>query len=241
MIITKLYEFVSISKYKDWVKFTDKNFYDKMGEFFQKFPDHDKNYNRIYFNLKINPDIFQVVVPQELQDFMGWYGYPILNYDKGICRDKDGREIKIGKLLTKLGEERLLKTYVDSKQNTLKKTDDLQVVISRHPYDIIGMSTNRGWTTCHDINDKRYGGKHLGGLKSDLQRGILIAYLIKKSDRNITKPICRCKIVSYYNGSMPFDPCSKRQLYIDNHSYGTNVPEFREFLIKWVYEYNQSK
>ena len=226
MIIKKLYEFIAISDYKKWSGFINKKFYDDMGKLFKKFPDHDKNYNRIYFDLKVDPSRFQVEIPLELKDFMRWYGYPILDYDKGICRDKDGREIKIGKLLTKLGEERLLKAYSNSKQNTLKNTDDLQVVISRHPYDIMGMSTNRGWTTCHDIHDKRYGGKHLTGLKNNLQGGVLISYLIRKSDRNITNPISRCIISRYWN----------REFYVDSHVYGTKVPEFREFLTKWARE-----
>lgn len=222
MIITKLYEFINISDYKKWSKEANIKFYNDMGVAFKKFTNHDKNYNRVYFDLKIDPDRFQIHPPEELKDFMRWFGYPIINYDRGICRDKDGREIKIGKLLTKLGEERLLKTYVDSKQNTLRNTDNLQVVISRHPYDIIGMSSNRGWTTCHDINDNRYDGKHLYGLRNDLKNGILVAYLIKKSDRNINNPISRCTIISKFGKLCP-----------DEHIYGTDIPEFEEFLSGW--------
>lgn len=223
-------EFVGISDYKDWIKHANLDFYKQIGEYFKKFTDHDKNFNRIYFDLEMYHE-FEVKIPQELRDFMSWNIYPIVDYEKGICSDKDGREIKIGKLLKKLGEERLLKVYSDSKKNTLKNKKNLQVVISRHPYDIIGMSTNRGWTTCHDIHDKRYGGEHLINLKHILRSGCLIAYLIKKTDRNIELPISRC-LINYQRYSRV------NPLYVDEHVYGTNVPEFRNFLLKWTKEYN---
>jgi hypothetical protein len=94
------------------------------------------------------------------------------------------------------------------------------------------MSTDRGWTTCHDLDDKRYGGEHLHNVKRYLQRGCLIAYVIRKSDRNIKNPISRCLIFNndYY----------KKKLYVDHHVYGTNVPGFEKFLVKWVSVYNQS-
>lgn len=198
-----LNEAISISRYKEWSKWVNKSFYKKMGDYFRKFEDHSTNFDRIYFDLNVNPDDFKVVIPDEISDYFNWYGsynpdsnskMKILDYQKGLCLDKDGRQIRIGKLLRKLGEERLLQTYNKSKENTLKNIGDLQIVISRHPYDIIGMSTDRGWTTCHDLDDKRYGGEHLHNVKRYLQRGCLIAYVIRKSDRNIKNPISRCLI-----------------------------------------------
>jgi len=220
-------EAVSISDYKKWSKSANLEFYRRMGEIFGRFEDHDRNFNRIYFDLNVNTDDFEVVIPDEITDFFNWFGpigpyrtkMKIIDYNKGICTDKDGREIRIGKLLNKLGEEKLLQTYNKSKENTLKNVSDLQVVISRHPYDIIGMSTDRGWTTCHDLNDKRYGGKHLYNVEKELRNGALIAYVIRKSDRNITNPISRCLIKNTWNG-----------LEVDYHVYGTNVPGFQDFL-----------
>lgn len=225
-------EFVNISDYKEWSKYYNKDFYELMGNFFKKFDNHDKNYNRIYFDLKVDTNSFEIKIPDELSDFMRWYGYPIIDYQKGLCMDKDGREIRIGKLLNKLGEEKLLKTYNQSRTNILKDVNDLQVVICRHPYDLIGMSTGRGWTTCHDIHDKRYGGEHLHGLKNDLQKGILVAYLIRKSDRNINNPIARCLIFKSYGVN---------KIGVDRHIYGTKVDGFTELLNKFCNKFNRSK
>jgi hypothetical protein len=233
-----LFEAVSISRYKEWSKWTNVGFYEKMGNYFKKFEDHSNNYNRIYFDLEVDTDNFEIVIPDEIIDFFDWYGpmgpdktskLKILDYQKGICQDKDGRQIRIGRLLRKLGEDRLLQTYNKSKENILKNIDDLQVVISRHPYDIIGMSTDRGWTTCHDLDDKRYGGAHLHGLMDDLHRGTLVAYIIRKGDRNIKNPLSRCLIFRRDD-----------TLFIDRHVYGTNVPGFVEFLNKWVSDYHQT-
>lgn len=219
-------EFVKVSDYRKWSKYANMDFYKDVESAFKDTKDHDKNFNRIYFDLKVDNDSFEIDIPQEISDWFNWFSMgndmEIVDYNKGICRDKDGREMRIGRLLNKYGEEGLLKTYNQSKTNTLKNVDDLQVVISRHPYDIIGMSTNRGWTTCHDLNDKRYGGEHLHGISNDLRDGVLVAYLIRKSDKNIKNPISRCLINNYYG-----------RLSVDDHVYGTYVREFVEFLENW--------
>jgi hypothetical protein len=222
-----LLEKISISDYKNWAVHANEHFYKQMGEIFknEKAADHSRNYDRIYYDLNVNKDNFEVEIPLEIKDFFRWYGrgneMEIVDYHKGICKDKDGRIIKIGKLLRKLGEEKLLDTYNKSKTNTLKNVGDLQVVISRHPYDIIGMSTDRGWTTCHDLKDKRYGGEHLEMIKYYLQKGSLVAYLIRKEDRNIEKPISRILIVKEFRDLKP------------NETYGTYVKEFDVFVKNW--------
>jgi hypothetical protein len=94
------------------------------------------------------------------------------------------------------------------------------------------MSTGRGWTTCHDIHDKRYGGQHLHGLKGDLEKGILVAYLIRKTDRNINNPIARCIIFKYYGTN---------KLSVDKHIYGTKVNGFEDLLVKFCNKFNRSK
>lgn len=240
----KVSEAISISDYKKWSKDTNNVFFNEAGEYFRKFPDHDRNYYRIYFDLKVNTDDFEVVIPDEITDFFTWFGpdgpyhtqMKIIDYNKGICTDKEGRQMRIGKLLNKLGEERLLQTYNKSKENTLKNINDLQVVISRHPYDIIGMSTDRGWTTCHDLNDKRYDGKHLHNISRSLRKGSLIAYVIRKSDRSISNPISRCLISNSY--TVNSGKLVNHGLEVDHHVYGTNVPGFVDLLKNWVKEYN---
>lgn len=224
-------ELVTYKQYKDMSANFNMNFYSKFEEFFKKFKDHDRNFNRIYFPLQVDSSRYQIKAPKELSDWMRWNNYHIVDYDKGLCYNKQGKIVRIGKLLNSLGETELLKVYNKSKNTTLKNVDNLSVVISRHPYDIVGMSTNRGWTTCHDLNDKRYGGEHLYGLKSNLKSGCLIGYLIRRDDRNINNPLARCIISGYYD------------LNASRDIYGTYIPEFEEFMKKFAKKcdaYNKS-
>lgn len=225
------------SVYKEWCKKIDlkSDYQEKVKKFFQstKCVDHDKNWYRIYFDLKIDPEKwkdptkgFGIIIPQELEDYFGWNCIRIVDYSAGICKDKDGREIRIGKLLNRMGQDRLLKVYNDSKTNTLKDLKDLQIVISRHPYDVLGESTGRGWTTCHDIYDSRYGGEHLKYLKRNLEDGALVSYLIRKSDKNIENPISRITLHNNY------------RYFGQSAIYGTYVSEYVLFINGFIKSLN---
>lgn len=90
------------------------------------------------------------------------------------------------------------------------KDVECQVVISRDPYDIAGMSTDRRWHSCMELKnenenyDERIrntneGGRYRYYVKNDLIEGSLIAYLIDKNDREIDKPYARVLIKPYVN------------------------------------------
>ena len=237
-----LNEAIRISDYKKWAGDYDMNnvLQQKLKKYFMHFKDHDKNYYRIYVDLPINKDNWEVKIPKEISDYFGWFGIKIVDYMAGICRDpKDGREVRIGKLLNARGEDKLLKTYNDSKTNVLKDVDDLQIVISRHPYDLLGKSTDRGWTTCMDLYDSRYGGKHNYHLKMDLKQGDITSYLIRKKDRNINNPLSRISLVQngVYSlfGQLHFKSKNPPpgQYRVDK-LYGTYVPEYEAVLRKIV-------
>ena len=217
-------ESLKISDYKKYIVYANKDIYDSYKDFFKLFPDHDKGYNRIYFNVDIK---FENAIPQNVIDYILFNGYRIDDQEKGIMSDFIGRRGKIGKYLARHDKD-LLKVYNDSMACRVKNTDDLQVVISRHPYDIIGMSTDRGWTTCLDLYDKRYGGQHLHNIKRILKNGDLISYMIRKDDKNINKPMSRVIISRTHNGNI--SPSS--------HVYGVRSTDFRNFVYDWCELYN---
>lgn len=226
--LTPILEFIKVSDYKEWIKKADWNLYHEIAPFFKAWADKDKNANRIYIPIKIS-DQNQPGIPTDILDWLRWYGYGVIDMERAIVRDKDGRNIKLGKLLKKLGKEEMLNWFAKYRDGKLKKTDNLEIVISRHPYDILGMSTGRGWTSCHDINDKRYGGKHLSGLERSLNK-CLVAYLIRKNDRNIENPVSRALIYKSYNS-----------FSVSYEQYGTEVPEFRDELDKFAEKLNNRK
>jgi t-SNARE complex subunit (syntaxin) len=103
---------------------------------------------------------------------------------------------KIGKALEKSNAPiDIKKKYMnsDSKQGSKLKDDDLEVVISRHPYDVAGMSTDRGWTSCMDMED----GCNVNFLKNEIKNGTHVAYLVRKDDTDLKTPIARIAIKQY--------------------------------------------
>jgi len=99
------------------------------------------------------------------------------------------------------------------------------IVISRHPIDIAGMSTDRGWSSCMRLptKDDPEDGNFHKQIKCDVQEGTLIAYLIKENDRNIEKPIGRVLIKPLYT-------LSKDAVYyaMEDTTYGTVPRQFTD-------------
>lgn len=237
--ILSLNEFVNISDYKKWSDEFNWKFYKKLDPIF-KDPSNtvDKRGNRIYFDLPIE-SVPDKKIPQDVKDYLNWFGYPIDDWNLGICIDKDNRKIKIGRLLNKLGKTDLLKSYQRSRDNLIRDTSNLKVVICRHPYDILGASTNRGWTSCWNLQDKSYDGKYTYQLGSILRSGSLICYLIRSGDKNIKNPISRIVIERKFHTGVYQDVPD--QIVPDNKVYGTDIVEFRKFVTDWCDKINKSR
>lgn len=183
------------------------------------------HFYRIY--LDFNPDMekWTPKPSSSLQDFLLWNKFRIKDYSAGLCRGEDGREYRIGKVLNMLGRPDLLRDYENSKSNTLKDVGKLKIVISRHPYDIAGQSTDRRWTSCHDLeNDLGWGGAYNYQMKWDMKKGIITAYVIKENDKNIKDPIARANILCY--DYMHIEPI-----------YGIRVPGFYEALQNFCFKF----
>jgi hypothetical protein len=210
---------LTIENFKKWKDHLNYNFYTEIGEYFSKFNDIDKRHNRIYFKLKVEPSE-KISIPQEIIDYLNWHRCYVLDSKKGLC-SYGSKIIRIGKYLNDYNKD-LLKKYSESR-TALKNPDNLSVVICRHPYDIIGMSTGRGWSTCIDLNDTKYGGKHLYCLKNKMESGCF-------NDRNINNPVSRIAIYKDYYSGLYLDKC-----------YGAKVEEFINFVNNWVDGYNKMK
>src|SRR5574343_573218 len=160
---------------------------------------------------------------------MGSWDHKRENYLKGICRKKigdDKREFKIGKILSKLEKSKkyepnlssliysnpqmfnkfkdiksILRIYNEDPDRAVSNSNKYLICISKHPYDIAGMSTDRGWTSCMNL----VGGVYRNKIKPLIQEGGLVAYLIKEDDLNIEHPLGRVTIYpmrgndKYYN------------------------------------------
>lgn len=136
-----------------------------------------------------------------------------------------------------VGSKEVLKALTglgDLKNSGLKK-DEYVVIISRHPYDVASMSTNRQWTSCKNLHS----GCNRHYVKGEVGR-IAVAYLTKKvpggvavkaggerdTKKIITKdivgePIMRVLIQPWIEKSgeyiyyFPYDPDTKRNEHKD--------------------------
>ncbi len=181
---------------------------------------------------------------------------------EGIKMDKRN-PVKIGKILQKYepdGEieithrvngKKLTKTVAGKPLLHEFKNDPLRLsggeflmVISRHPYDIAGASTDRSWTSCMDLGFPRIqypkstpnSGINKRYIKSDISEGSLIAYLITKNEvikemggeRKVSlhKPLSRI-LIKPHNAD-------DRTVYTLGKPYGGQYAEFKDMLQKWV-------
>jgi hypothetical protein len=172
-------------------------------------------------------------------------GYEVVNYKDGIARKKGSTQVvKIGKVLSdknlssigysELGCKSVRNMFLNDPNRQaarVAKHNTLFAVISRHAYDIAGMSTGRGWTSCMELSRPRIyqaPHTHFAHLKREIEGGTLVAYLIKANDKNINNPLGRLTIKAFMNDAgelvlVPSDVC-----------LGTVVGEFRDAIVKWL-------
>ena len=96
------------------------------------------------------------------------------------------------------------------------------IVFSKHSYDIAGMSTDRGWTSCMNV----YTGENKRYIQYDIKEGTIVAYLIKGSDFNINNPTARLLIKPYVNIDNPDDVYFQPETKI----YGTAPLDFESIV-----------
>ena len=115
--------------------------------------------------IKLDTKVKDIKAPVEIIDYLDSQGYTITDYRLGRCVKKGSdnetpeesdrrlkREIKIGGLI----KDSEMKKMFDQRlgESTLKNNSRI-LIISHHPYDIAGMSTDKDWTSCMDVRQGR--------------------------------------------------------------------------------------
>lgn len=128
------------------------------------------------------------------------HGYKITDYRQGLTKAPNGQTLKIGKALQKTkAPDSLMNVFnTDPSRQATRKHSQLHVVISRHPHDVVGMSTNKGWKSCLGMkkSDRQHdprlrdtdNSKFLG---HEILEGTHVAYLAHKDDSELKRPIAR--------------------------------------------------
>lgn len=153
-------------------------------------------------------------------------GFTIVDYFKGLA-ERNGQLVKIGKVLTRAKKFEAKKLFDNDPGRVANNSKALKVVISRHPYDILGCATGRGWKSCLDIQDGSLGYK----LYQDVENGNLVAYLVNADDTGVKKPLGRFRIIRYANSNSVI---WKRTPL----AYGTVIPEFANSIDSFLDKHN---
>lgn len=217
--LKKISESYEISKAKEFTQlWKDSGMENNMSEWFG-----DKD--RIYFPLYEDPE------KQEILDYFDDTDFYIISFEDGIAgKYNDDRKYKLGKIIKRLGGDDLLDKFSNYREKSKNKKEltgeDLYVVISRHPYDIGGMSQGRDW---QDTSCMRFDGMNAKYINCDIENGALIAYLIKSNDRNIEHPLSRMRLIPLVN-----EENSDDIIYTSGTIFGTRIQEFKSVVEDWL-------
>ena len=113
------------SQFRKYVSEFNKDRYKDIFIKYKEKYDGDRNAYRIYLPLKSGEN----EVKNKIENFLNNNDYEIIDYIKGICKYKSAKnQSTIGKVLTKLNANDLLKSFVEDPRR--KAGDDLLVCIS---------------------------------------------------------------------------------------------------------------
>lgn len=231
MIINEIMEALKFSQVRRFLKNWDKTRYKSI--FSNPKYKHDRNSFRLYIPISNESIPASDIAPiPAIQSFLTQNGYSIVDYRKGIVFDENKKQqIKIGKVLQKFDRSDLLNLFNTDKNREAIRSQHI-VVISRHPYDIAGMSTNRGWTSCMNLNT----GQYRKYVPIDIKEGTIVAYVVKREDKNISNPVGRILIKPF------IDSLGSDRIYLvpESYCYGTGVTGFTDTVEKWTNEVNKS-
>lgn len=222
------------SQYRSMVKGWDES---RLADAFQQWSG-DKNHSatRLYFDLPAS----QAVTPPNprVADKLQQLGFEVVDYTRGLARKKAGNQspTKIGKILnTAAGKgdneaSTILKQFQNDPKRSATRAEYIGVV-SRHPYDVAGMSTDRGWTSCQDLTR----GSQCEYVPRDIKAGTIVAYMITKDDKNIENPVGRILLKPYIN-------TGKKTAYAPHkEEFGSITAEFRQAVYKFAGWLNQQQ
>lgn len=195
-----------------------------------------KGEDRTYIPLE-HPDDNKPVEPHpDVKAHLEKHGYKITDYrNNKAVEPKYGREIRIGKALNATGASKdLMDKFNNDPKRAASNSGKLGVVISRHPHDVAGMSTDKGWRSCMKMgktgNKKDDdAGQFSHYLKHDVKEGTHVAYLVHEHDKEAKQPLARIAL-------KPFQSEDKKDTILrpEDRTYGTSDHAFGHTVKKWA-------
>jgi hypothetical protein len=148
--------------------------------------------------IPLQMDEAPIIPHPDVQKHLEDNGYTISDYRGGYATDKYGRSTSIGKILNKTkAQPSISNAFLNDPQRAASSVDQPKIIISRHPHDVAGMSTDRGWRSCMSMGS----GCNEHYLLHDIQQGTHVAYLVRPDDNDIKKPMARIALKPFHSGS----------------------------------------
>lgn len=175
---------------------------------------YDKDTGRKVIRIPVSLDTSNHTPSDEVHDFLKSKGYHIKdnesyskglahkeiitgNPDKGIPYTSKLQSYKIGGLLKQHdAPEHIIKKFVNDPARTGAKNSEYDLVVANHPHDIYGISTNRGWTSCSNMET---GGVAAKKMPEEINNYTHVVYLTKRGGNYDTDAIARLKF-SHHTG-----------------------------------------
>ncbi len=196
---------------------------------------------RVYMPIGHAHAIGTINIPLPVRLAVRKAGFRITDYLAKKCvklNDKDQKNVfNIGKVISK---DAVAKAAFDNDpQLQNSSTAEFTLVVSCHPYDIIGMSTGRDWdeTSCmrmKDYRDRKSDGSNIRYLEHDVAEGTLVAYAIRSDDPNIEKPLGRCLLKPFLRDDDSGTIFYRRETDV----YGNPVPGMSETVARFLRKLN---
>ena len=188
---------------------------------------------RSYFELSTS-NLNVIPVPKDMQYLLDQEGYYCPDYRKGYVYKKDdklkSKPVKFIKVLDKSLKNnpdkflfnQLKKEFDERLGTSRKEIIKCMLCITYDPYDIAGMSTDRSWTSCMNLDTGMFKDTPL----KQVQYGGICAYLIKDNDKNIEEPIARIAIKRLVGEHGTFIFMSEDRIYGDEQfAIDLHMPE----------------
>jgi len=173
-------------------------------------------------------------IPKDVEDHLATHGYEVHDAAKGTAKKQgDNREYKIGKILNDKRTKapaNVLKSYVNaSSREGANSASGHHIVITRHPYDVAGMSTNqKTWDSCMNLEtgcNKHY-------VPKDVKLGTHIAYLVRNNDTEMKRPVARIALKPMISG-IPGKADTDTILRPESNIHGNAPDHFLNTVKKW--------
>jgi hypothetical protein len=214
----------------------------------------DKHDKKIRASRKLSDHVFgdqdRIHIPLEdknhvsphpdVEQHLAKHGWEVTDYKKGLAKNPTGkypkREVRIGSILQDTNAHPdVVSTFNNDPRRAASRQSQhgLHIVISRHPHDVAGMSTGRGWASCMTMRgDPRHTeGCNSHYLENDIKEGTHVAYLTKKDDHDIKDPIARVALKPMINQDHPHDTI----LRPEGNVYGTTDHDaFHNTIAQWA-------